>query len=59
MNGVISGASSVSGAATAHQLSAVGYKVVLVWHSRSAVEEIAADIGNGAVVETSYPRIYA
>lgn len=48
---VITGASSGIGAATAHQLAADGYKVVLVARTQSKLKEIAAKIGNGAIVE--------
>jgi len=49
---IITGASSGIGEATAHQLVADGYKVVLVARSKPKLKEIAAKIGNGALVES-------
>ena len=49
---IITGASSGIGEATAHQLVADGYNVVLVARSKPKLKEIAAKIGNGALVES-------
>ena len=49
---IITGASSGIGEATAHQLVADGYNVVLVARSKLKLKEIAAKIGNGALVES-------
>jgi len=48
---VITGASSGIGAATAHQMAADGYKVVLVARNQSKLEEVASAIGENAFVE--------
>jgi NADP-dependent 3-hydroxy acid dehydrogenase YdfG len=48
---VITGASSGIGAATARHLASEGYKVVLIARSGSKLEQMATEIGNGAVVE--------
>ena len=48
---IITGASSGIGAATARQLAADGYKVILVARNQSKLEEVAAEIGNNALIE--------
>lgn len=48
---IITGASSGIGAATARLLASRGSKVVLVARSRSALADLAAEIGDRAVVE--------
>ncbi len=49
---VITGASSGIGAATARLMGSRGFTVVLVARGRSALEDLAAEIGDNAVVET-------
>lgn len=48
---VITGASSGIGAASARQMAADGYKVVIVARRRSKLHKVAAEIGSNAVVE--------
>ena len=48
---VITGASSGIGAATARRMATDGYKVILLARRRSKLDEVAAEIGNNAVVE--------
>ncbi len=49
---VITGASSGIGAATARTLASQGYRVILIARRRSLLEELAAEIGDNAVVES-------
>lgn len=48
---VVTGASSGIGAATARLLGSQGYRVVLVARGRAKLDELAVEIGDGAVVE--------
>ena len=48
---LITGASSGIGAATARLLGKQGYRVVLIGRRREALEAVAADVGEGAIVE--------
>ena len=48
---IITGASSGIGAATARLLGSQGFKVVLVARGRAALDELATEIGDNAVVE--------
>jgi NADP-dependent 3-hydroxy acid dehydrogenase YdfG len=48
---LITGASSGIGAATARLLGKQGYRVVLIGRRREALEAVAAEVGEGAIVE--------